>query len=236
MSQLSSQTKHSTLILLGFEKRWQRILWRGNECNAPCFRWTNCRGACHVHHRHPRYIGADVCFAKVLSLPTKDFTKTLGHVQAYNMTLFDCWNAWSRTLSCLAGICAADGNGSVFLATRLIPLEMSSGPKVLATALLQVANKTDSIPFALVAGGKVSKVDRVQCCEPSLAQGSVASCLGQCVNDTATVAEKTVMYTALTKANQYLRDIVPDSGCYFNEADINEPNSRRHCLAHTIID
>jgi hypothetical protein len=63
----------------------------------------------------------------------------------------------------------------------------------------KLLNKTDSIPFALVAGGKVSKVVGIRCCEPSLAQGSVASCLGQCANDTATVAEETVMYTALTK-------------------------------------
>ncbi|GAB5587440.1 hypothetical protein Unana1_02340 [Umbelopsis nana] len=169
--------------------------------------------------------GIDASSARTSLAEFVDFTHSLGTVQTYNVTQFGSWYEWWKTQSCPAGVCVSDSSGSVYLASRLIPISAFRHPKSLATALLQAGNKSDSMLLSLVAGGQVSKRDAdFNAVNPAWRRALWHVVLANGFQDTATVADRTAVHNALTDANQILRDIAPHSGCYFNEADINEPN------------
>ncbi|KAG0202270.1 hypothetical protein BGX31_003638 [Mortierella sp. GBA43] len=119
----------------------------------------------------------------------------------------------------------------VALGSRLIPrrnFESSKGTRQLTDALIRVqdALRKNSNPYAelithLVAGGQVTKGSVTETSVNPVWRKALIHVVAttQWGLDTPEVTQKSI-----AGAIQHLRDVAPDSGAYFNEADPNEPN------------
>jgi hypothetical protein len=118
------------------------------------------------------------------------------------------------------------------LGTRLIPAAACTDPTLrsqTASTLVQGMTMTAALTIFghMVLGGKTSQLD-LNSSETSITPAWRNSVWHVAFADgwdlSATLATQQEAFARVTAATQLLRNLFPTSGCYFNEADYNEPN------------
>ncbi|KAL1914867.1 uncharacterized protein VTP21DRAFT_7783 [Calcarisporiella thermophila] len=145
------------------------------------------------------------------------------------MTNHASFYAWHRSISCAAfkDICTDPVGKNVLLGSRLIPKEYFENEdkmKLFIDTLITLSKERGLLGH-LVAGGAVIRNNGSETSvNPAWRKAIWHIVLTNDLADNATIEQQKAVAEDITRSTQLLRDITPDSGCYLNEADVNEPN------------
>ncbi|KAL1918548.1 uncharacterized protein VTP21DRAFT_3208 [Calcarisporiella thermophila] len=148
-----------------------------------------------------------------------------------NMFAFPNYTSWYFTTKCMNNtLCTDPVGGNAASGSRLIPrsnFETDDSLDQLSDTLIKVltAPLTDKLIIGhLVAGGAVARNNNNETSvNPAWRKALLHVIMVSSWEDNATMEEIGRRNEATTRATQLLKDITPDSGCYINESDPNDP-------------
>ncbi|KAL1922720.1 uncharacterized protein VTP21DRAFT_9096 [Calcarisporiella thermophila] len=129
-----------------------------------------------------------------------------------------------------AGNCTIVGGDNILMGSRLIPrsnLESKSSATELARVLLQtMATLPPNSPLGLglLGGGEVARNGGINAVNPAWRKSLLHTLYMISWPENSSNQKQNEVASDITRVIQPLRDLIPDSGCYANEADPNEPN------------
>ncbi|KAG0213949.1 hypothetical protein BGX28_003127 [Mortierella sp. GBA30] len=174
----------------------------------------------------------------------KSFSPFLEHVNSLpgvkvqgGIQTFPSFYSGFQVAAALAAQNSIAGRNAI-LGSRLIPrsnFNSSEGVDQLANALVEIradlrkfGNPTGTYVTLLVAGGQVAKGTRKETSVlPAWRRALMHIVTMTGWKDDTPVQVQRILAGKLTDATQRLRDLTPDSGSYFNEADPHEPKWRK---------
>ncbi|KAL1914343.1 uncharacterized protein VTP21DRAFT_8982 [Calcarisporiella thermophila] len=175
------------------------------------------------------YADANSSLANATVAPLLTFANNRTGLSIMGITTdYASFNAWHRK-DCdpSKDLCTDPVGENALLASRLIPkenFENEDKSKLFVDTLLNLAKKKAIIGH-LVAGGAVIRNNGSDTSvNPAWRKAVWHIVVASSFDDTATVEQQKAAAEDVTRSAQLLRDITPDSGCYLNEADVNEPN------------
>ncbi|XP_002961034.2 uncharacterized FAD-linked oxidoreductase ARB_02478 [Selaginella moellendorffii] len=141
------------------------------------------------------------------------------------MQSFSSYLKWHEAVQCSKSGCSFATGSSELLVSRLIPSStFSDDPEELAQTLVGIWDEGyDRVMGYLTAGGEVS-VARDNAVNPAWREALWHIIVVKLFPANETQAAKKSLARAITKTGGRLRRVAPSSGCYLNEADVNEPD------------
>ena len=112
---------------------------------------------------------------------------------------------------------------------RFIPLRYTLDPALRANASIALTSVLQYLPLLghLVAGGAVAAFDRDSkqtSVTPAWRDAVWHECIGAGWDSSANITAQESVITGVSQLTNYWRELIPDSGAYFNEADLLEPD------------
>lgn len=142
-------------------------------------------------------------------------------------TPFNSWESWHQSFD---PIDTGDRTGSdSTIGCRFVPLQSALDPVLRANASAALASLVNYVPLLghLVAGGAVAAFDRDSTqtsVTPAWRDAVWHMCIGAGFDSSANITTQNNVIMGVSELTGALREAIPNSGAYFNEADLLEPD------------